>query len=511
MSTLFQRKRTWFVRCYVPKELQALVGAKEVVRSLKTTDYAQAKLKRPAVEASIVASVQQSAQQQKMNAFAADAAAALNRHGYMPKVPLNFDLALELLAALQAIAEHAFWVRQNAPEKGIDAETLRLARQTADRLLAADPAKATEASASMDGVPINLYPRPLDGRFGSDIAKSIRAELDRHQVSIGLTLEQVVDRYCQSKSNIRVKTANQTRFAGRAYTALIGNVIAEDVTPDDALRFRDIRARLTAHPSAKVPLSEQLDKAPLCTLKTVKRDVNCLSAVFGWANRNKMVKSNPFFGISFDLPKRSTAKRFTRSDAIAIFRYLIANPPKNARKLMAYRIITLLAITGARLDEIALLKKRSICFEGERAYFNLDQSMVLKTVGSERRIPVHHDAKDWVVRMIDDIETEELFPNLPKDKDGKKSGAASKLCIAVIKRAVPDGTVHAFRHFFKDAMRDAGVPRDVADAIQGHADGSVSGGYGHGFSLTRLAAEMNKVDVAFAAPVLSAAKASLGR
>jgi integrase len=37
---------------------------------------------------------------------------------------------------------------------------------------------------------------------------------------------------------------------------------------------------------------------------------------------------------------------------------------------------------------------------------------------------------------------------------------------------------HAWRHRFKTIAREAGLDLRAADAIQGHADGSASGGYG---------------------------------
>ena len=37
---------------------------------------------------------------------------------------------------------------------------------------------------------------------------------------------------------------------------------------------------------------------------------------------------------------------------------------------------------------------------------------------------------------------------------------------------------HSFRHLFKDALRSAGVPEDLNDALTGHSNSSVGRGYG---------------------------------
>jgi len=52
---------------------------------------------------------------------------------------------------------------------------------------------------------------------------------------------------------------------------------------------------------------------------------------------------------------------------------------------------------------------------------------------------------------------------------------------------------HSFRHTVKDAFREAEVPKDLFDALQGHAAGDVSAGYGQGYSLRRLADAMEKL------------------
>jgi integrase len=54
-------------------------------------------------------------------------------------------------------------------------------------------------------------------------------------------------------------------------------------------------------------------------------------------------------------------------------------------------------------------------------------------------------------------------------------------------------TFHSFRHGFKDACRRAGLSEEVHDALTGHANGSVSRGYGLGVPLTVLGEAVAKV------------------
>jgi integrase len=52
--------------------------------------------------------------------------------------------------------------------------------------------------------------------------------------------------------------------------------------------------------------------------------------------------------------------------------------------------------------------------------------------------------------------------------------------------------LHAFRHTFKTQARLAGIPKDVADIINGHSSGDVSGSYGE-YPLSMLKEALDKI------------------
>ena len=52
---------------------------------------------------------------------------------------------------------------------------------------------------------------------------------------------------------------------------------------------------------------------------------------------------------------------------------------------------------------------------------------------------------------------------------------------------------HSFRHSFRGALREARVSQDVADRLMGHADSSMGGRYGRGFSVDVFAEAVNKI------------------
>ena len=47
-------------------------------------------------------------------------------------------------------------------------------------------------------------------------------------------------------------------------------------------------------------------------------------------------------------------------------------------------------------------------------------------------------------------------------------------------------SAHNLRHTVKRLMRDAGVPQDLRDAVQGHGGQSVAEQYGRGVALGRM-------------------------
>jgi integrase len=53
-------------------------------------------------------------------------------------------------------------------------------------------------------------------------------------------------------------------------------------------------------------------------------------------------------------------------------------------------------------------------------------------------------------------------------------------------------TSHSFRHAMKDRLREAGCPKDIRDAIQGHGSGDVADNYGQGHTLRTMQGWLSK-------------------
>ena len=47
-------------------------------------------------------------------------------------------------------------------------------------------------------------------------------------------------------------------------------------------------------------------------------------------------------------------------------------------------------------------------------------------------------------------------------------------------------SVHSLRHTVKQRLRDVGTPKDIRDAVQGHAAGDIAETYGLGTALSAM-------------------------
>ncbi len=99
--------------------------------------------------------------------------------------------------------------------------------------------------------------------------------------------------------------------------------------------------------------------------------------------------------------------------------------PPQVRNLMS-----ILAATGMRLDEAALLNWEDVkCDQSQGVtYFDLTSSLV-KNRGSQRKIPVH-PALDWITVG----RRGQMFPEFPRDRDSKTQSASSKALMPFIRQ-----------------------------------------------------------------------------
>ena len=219
--------------------------------------------------------------------------------------------------------------------------------------------------------------------------------------------------------------------------------------------------------------------------KTIGSRISKVTAILKYSERRGLIEANPFVNLdltTYGRPKISWIP-YDISDLRKIFAQEI--PPRE--KLL----FTLLCTTGARLDEIALLRWDQIKRHGKATYLDLRDAQLIKNNSSRRLAPLHP-------RIALPKQNAERVFDYSIDRDGKaatNAGSHGRPYLAVVNHEKK--VIHSFRGTFKDMMRDVGCPEDVHDWITGHGAGDVNKGYGRGPSLSVRHNWVSKLDLGF--------------
>jgi integrase len=142
-------------------------------------------------------------------------------------------------------------------------------------------------------------------------------------------------------------------------------------------------------------------------------------------------------------------------------------------------LLDLLQWTGARLGEITGLRAQDVKLKAAVPHLVIEphEARELKNEESACRVPLHPQVIEAAQRVAAGG-----LQGVTKDAWSKRLNRARQ------QLGIPHD-IHTFRHGFKRAWRACGLPIDQANAIQGHADHSVSGTYGNaqGYPLRPLA------------------------
>lgn len=260
--------------------------------------------------------------------------------------------------------------------------------------------------------------------------------------------------------------------------AFLGHDDATRLPPEKVIEFKDHRLTVL-HPRTGKPISP----------KTVKdSDLAGLRTVFGWAVANRKLPINPATGITIKLGKKAKlrSKGFTDAEALAILTAAsaIVLPSRRAPTEAAKRWVPwLCCYTGARVGEIAQLRKQDVRREGEHWVINITPEAGTVKTNEARDVVLHpHLVEQGFPDFVASSPVGHLF--LRPAKDGTVLGPLRGLKNRLAEFArviVPDPNVapnHGWRHRFKTVGMEAGIAPRVLDAIQGQAAASVADTYG---------------------------------
>jgi integrase len=331
----------------------------------------------------------------------------------------------------------------------------------------------------------------------------------------------------RSKSRWVAKTKHEHEVWSQRFLDLVGDKPIGSYTKADGRTFKEALQQLPPNWSKHKDLrdldmakaaarSAELQLAPMSD-KNVNKLMNFVSAMWVWAAKHyDEVRSNPFNGLKIETKQRARDERdpFSTEDLKRIFNapIYVGCHSKQRWKVPGtevlldtgqYWVPLISLFSGARLGEIVQLRLVDVKEEYGVTYFWLDdeeEDQRLKNENSRRSIPVHPELirlgfGDLLKRRRASGATR-LFPDLKIGKDGYYSSPLSKYFgrfLVSVGAKTKKTAFHSFRHSFEDACRDAELPLELTNALQGHGVEGMAGRYGRGYVLKKLNEAMQRV------------------
>lgn len=223
-----------------------------------------------------------------------------------------------------------------------------------------------------------------DGDFTGEAGLPILKEKPP-EVKQAVAITGLFDAYLDERQSLGKGAVARKRWAPvvKQLVAFLGHNDAERLTPEKAEEW------ITSSLARKAA-------------KTVRdTDLGSMRAVFKWALRRKRVSANPFADITLDAPKkvRTREKGHTDDEALAVLKAARAYQPNASEKgrvreypetTAAKRWIPILcAYTGARVAELAQLRREDVRCAGDIHYVRITPEAGSVKTGAYRDVLLH--------------------------------------------------------------------------------------------------------------------------
>lgn len=362
----------------------------------------------------------------------------------------------------------------------------------------------------------------MDGKHGDDaydpLFTGINTVSPPPVASVGITLGEAIKRMQTDPTREHLGDTADAKYVMtfRAMKEVIGpDKPLASITRAECAEVQELISRipanvskLKAYKSCKT-LRDIAERAATrndrkMSVGTVRVYTHTLSSFFNWAITKGLLTVNPAVRLA---PAKGGAEVSRRPFTVEEMNRIIAALPEWSDKgaLVGRWWVPLIAIfSGMRLGEIVSLGVDDVQVKDGVDCFILrkTQERGLKTAGSERIVPVHPE----LIRLgllqhvatMREMGEKRLFPDLPGDNQDELSDLFQKRFAYLQKSKLginePGVSFHSFRHGFRDALREAGVPIDATRALGGWArSGGVEERYGQGTRPATLARWLAKV------------------
>lgn len=302
-------------------------------------------------------------------------------------------------------------------------------------------------------------------------------------------------------------TLTNRRSHIKAFNQHFGDRDVNTITPKEVVDWKD--ALVASGLKAKT-----INDGHLATIR----------ALLGFGVANHLVASNAATGITVVARRRAGEGRipYTNDEVFTLLR--LAEEERGAAKRW---LPWLCAYTGARVGELAQLWGQRVRQDGETWVIDIapaEDGGTLKNAGSERTVPLHPILIDQgFLEFVHAVGDGPLFYGSAekrakrrgaartareKDNPGRRhasKGVTNALATWIRGKGFDDprkAPSHSLRHWTKTALQAAGVADSIADALQGHVEQSVAGGYRHA-GLATLSAAIERLPLPNSLPSIS--------
>lgn len=221
-----------------------------------------------------------------------------------------------------------------------------------------------------------------------------------------------------------------------------------------------------------------------------------MAALFKWAVRNDLLIKNLTEGLELKVPPRKASearKAFSVGQVGQLIDATKRYAQKPSGKPYHYFVVTLAAITGARLNEVAQIQVKDVMTTSNGTayiHINEDDSSLpgksIKNAHSDRCVPLVDGAYGFVLAdFMALVETRRgaggedamVFDGLRLMKNGYGEQVSKWFNRTLLPKVVADRdglAFHSFRHTVATQLKQQGVELAYAQAVMGHSSGSIT-------------------------------------
>jgi integrase len=548
------RGTTYYVRVAVPVALReaGLIKQHEIKRSLKTSDFAEARRLLPLELVKIDAEI--AAARRKLNAAPVKTLSRSEMEHFAVQLFHSREAKRQAavgdgpdgLSPEEAEADVADWLDQlRAPD---DDEARNTIDNAARRLLRDNGVELDTASPiwrDFHGLVRRVYLeearrtlRELQSDFssvpGDALFEGVEGRKPLPPKVAPVTLSDLITRFRKEPSQLALspKSKGKNVARDRLFQAFLGEAKpVADITRQDVATLVDLLARLPANAVKLFPKMTAVEAADAAEAKgiapmtrlTAKGYLSSLHTLMDFAVSRGVRETNPVKGLSVGtdgLSHKDRRRPFSADQLKKIFAaplytgcvddlYGYARPGMNRPKRGRFWVPLLSLFHGLRLGEACQLHVSDVTeLDGVPVILirstdddDEDTEKRVKTEAGERFVPVHPEVvKIGFLNYVDQMRragTQRLFPELEAAKaTGYLSDVFSKWFARFLEKAGAkrDRTsFHSFRHNFRDGLREADISLERVRALGGWSTGDTDENYGSSLKASTLAADMAKV------------------